>query len=564
MISRQAVAVDPLSLKPASECKSPSSVCSDRTGKELAASFVFVESPAAPLRRHATVIHSTPPQLAGESATFLEGETKQAMVADAKLVHPLIAEGPLVVSNYRIGIGCVTIPLCSILDLKTYPSKGKTQMDVKTKDCRYFQILIDLDLPAKTGLVKLLTSLAFQIGPADFLPLIRLKKSVATVTVSPYRIEAEAQRLGLADSSDFVVSYANSDHGICHTYPRAFLVPRKATLETISGCAKFRDKGRIPILSWRSENFGSIWRSSQPKSSILNRSTEDELYLEHTGVMFIIDCRPMLNAYANIANGAGVESLSNYHAGVELWFAAIQNIHHVRDAWEKNFSLAQQYYSSSAGNGGWFVGLENGAWHDHICSIMKASQVLVEKISAGINVLCRCSHGLDRTPQVVALAMLCVDRFYRTIEGFAVLIEKEWVSVGHRFHSRFCIGQAPHDDVSPIFAQWLECVFQLLSQHPDEFEFGPSYLCAILSGVVSGRFGNFLFDSERERIEHGVLTNDGQVVDCIWPVLWAQKSTFMNHNFVHRSSEQPLSIDHRIAAVRIFNELWLTHKRIDI
>lgn len=547
----------------ASECKSPSSVCSDKTGRELTASFVFVE---ASLQRHATVIRSAPSEDDLACTPLMEGETKQAVVHDVKLIHPITAEGTLLLTSSRLLIASqdpICIGLCSILDLKTYPSKP--QIDIKTKDSRFFQILL-VDVAVKAGLFKLMHSLVFAVGVTDLLPVVRLKRALALFSPPIYRIENEAKRLGISDSSDVTVRDWNSDYSICATYPASFFVPAKVSRETLVGTAKFRDKGRIPIMSWCKSGFGSIWRSSQPKSSLLNRSVDDEDFLAQTRVMFIIDCRPMLNAYANIAHGAGVESLSNYHSGIELWFAAIQNIHHVRDAWERHFSLAQQYYAPVPGgsSSGWFSGLESGAWQDHICSVLKAASILVEKISSGISVLCRCSHGLDRTPQVVALAMLALDRHYRTITGFAILIEKEWVATGHKIHSRFCIGEPPHDDVSPIFAQWIECVYQLMMQRPDEFEFSAAYLTGILAGVVSGRFGNFLLDSERERIERGLLTHDGQVADSMWPLLWREKDRYTNHNFQHRSGDAPLPIDHRIASVRVFNELWLAHSRIDI
>ena len=57
-----------------------------------------------------------------------------------------------------------------------------------------------------------------------------------------------------------------------------------------------------------------------------------------------------------------------------------------------------------------------------------------------------------------SLAQLCLDGYFRTRKGFAVLIEQEWLSFGHRFAER--TGQADsrhtHTQRAPVFLQWYE------------------------------------------------------------------------------------------------------------
>ena len=115
--------------------------------------------------------------------------------------------------------------------------------------------------------------------------------------------------------------------------------------------------------------------------------------------------------------------------------------------------------------------------------------------------------GWDLTSQITSLTQLLMDPYYRTIEGFSVLVEREFISMGHRFSRRSNQTLDDQTGFAPIFLQFLDLAYQCQNQYPVAFEFNDFYLEFLAYHYVSNRFKTFLLDSELERLQFGILTD---------------------------------------------------------
>jgi len=285
----------------------------------------------------------------------------------------------------------------------------------------------------------------------------------------------------------------NHDYEFSPTYPSVLVVPSSVSDNVLKHGREYRSRYRIPALTYlHPVNNCSITRSSQPKCGIFQkeRNPQDERLvaaifatskplagagmpiLDDNGQQFdpdmqepatslsarsrpstdslanqatdkvygaqqrnfIVDARPQVNAMANQATGMGSENMEFYKDATKEYLG-IANIHVMRDSLNKIAeAFAHTDYTDYGPNQDL---LAKSKWLDYISLVLRGSSLVARQV--GINhshVLIHCSDGWDRTSQISALSQLCLDPYYRTLEGFIVLVEKDWVSFGHMFRHR--------------------------------------------------------------------------------------------------------------------------------
>ena len=148
----------------------------------------------------------------------------------------------------------------------------------------------------------------------------------------------------------------------------------------------------------------------------------------------IVDARPTVNALAMQAVGLGSENMDHYPFATKVYLG-IDNIHVMRDSLNKVVdTLKESDLTPLAPNR---EALAKSGWLKHITNVLDGVSLITRQIGLQhSHVLIHCSDGWDRTSQLSALSQICLDPYYRTLKGFIVLIEKDWLSFGHMFRHR--------------------------------------------------------------------------------------------------------------------------------
>ncbi|XP_050293945.1 myotubularin-related protein 2 [Anthonomus grandis grandis] len=501
---------------------------------------------------------------------LLPGEKVTGQARDVTYLCPFQgpARGVLTVTNYKLYFrsadkdlsNVIEVPLGVISRIEKVggaSSRGENAygIEIFCKDMRNLRFAHKQENHSRRTVFEKLQTFAFPLSFNLKLFGFAYQEAFSENGWAVYEPIAELKRLGV-NNDMWKITKINENYTICDSYPAVWAIPAQATDEDIQAVCNFRSRGRLPVLSWiHPESQATITRCAQPLVGVGGkRCREDEHYIQlimdanvQSHKMIIMDARPTANAIANKAKGGGYESEDAYQ-NAELVFLDIHNIHVMRESLRKLKELCYPSIDETK----WLSGVESTYWLKYIKCILAGAVRIVDKVeNHKTSVLVHCSDGWDRTAQLTALSMLMLDPYYRTIKGFEVLIEKEWLSFGHKFQQRVGHGEDHHSDAdrSPVFLQFIDCVWQVTQQFPNAFEFNEHFLITILDHLYSCRFGTFLFNSERER----VLEKIKDLTVSLWSYTNSNMELYRNPLYWATSKQERVLVP--IASVRHI-KLW--------
>eukprot|EP00158_Paraphelidium_tribonemae_P005220 Partr_v1_DN27232_c2_g1_i1_m38728 putative Myotubularin related protein len=349
-----------------------------------------------------------------------------------------------------------------------------------------------------------------------------------------YDARREFARMGLP-SSHWRLSELNSGFQYSQSMPQLLAMPASIQDIVAQNVGLFRGGNCMPYLSYyHRHSCAFIARSGQPLiGTKQRRSLEDEEYLRilfsnrpttgsgDVALPCVVDARTKSNVATAKIRGGGTEADSTYLA-MRTFYTTIENAMSIRDYYQKFMDAVRNLDTSTSS-----YLCDIAPWMKQVQSCIRPALFIARSVvEQGAPVLVHCDDGVDSTCIVVSLAKILIDPFYRTLRGFMILIEEDWIQSGFRFADRCRSSPVPESSIlslplgasnvndnaaptlifdSPLFVLFLDCVHQMWMQLPLEFEFNREFLCSLHQHSISCQFGTFLCNTPfeyREVQEH--------------------------------------------------------------
>lgn len=141
------------------------------------------------------------------------------------------------------------------------------------------------------------------------------------------------------------------------------------------------------------------------------------------------------------------------------------------------------------------------------------------------------------------------------------MIEKDWIELGYPFSSRSSIYRInlsiQDDQYSPVFTLFLDCVFQIHRQYPQQFEFNTNLLLFLNYHCMSCKYSDFVFYNDKQKKEVNLLGNS------IWTKVFESIHSFKNSEYKPFHKTNNLIYPHfSLNKLKLWEECYYRHSEI--
>jgi Leucine-rich repeat (LRR) protein len=474
------------------------------------------------------------------------------LLEDEEIIHrvyrtridSIVAEATVFLTAYRLIIQLhlqeeISIPIMTIRTAEMIAASKKKRsrtIMVTTKDYHSFQLEFEAPLYAIMFWDVLVSVLAPKAALKTFAfkwkPYYPLAASQGWGMYDPAD-EFERQGLippGTTSTNDkanggglYRISKINASYDV-PSYPSQWLVPQATEDAELRRLLPSRLRQRIPIVSWGRPGGGVLLRCDEPDLASLPDSKDAKSLSKTSADLKLMDTLAAPCSKKAIIDVGGARTYRYAFAGSDwkISFLGTSNNRTLSEAYstflkevESSDRRARRNASppdASSPESQWILTLQK--------SISTAASI--SDMMSRENYCVAMTHcpGNDLDFVVTSLAQIMMDGFYRTIDGLAILLEKDWNSYGFDWsrklgHSTILYLDDADDasgastsansihsttpDQTPCIDLFIEAIWQLTLQYPMHFEYTETFLLYLVESIYSGRFGTFLLNTEKER-----------------------------------------------------------------